>query len=165
MNITTQQQLILEQQQRLYDTIERTGEHLDNKAAVILQSGGLILALTGATVLPTVIAAHSSPLMLAGVAVGFLVFIAMIGCAIQAWRPQDHVLPGGGADWDSFFDDYINREGDEAFYTTLKNLLDATNSNRAANERKSWYVTLSSGLLALQVAAILLLSIWAAVAG
>jgi hypothetical protein len=157
VGITTQQQLILEQQRRLCDTIDQTGIHLDNKAATILQAGGLIVAITGATVLPSAI--NNQPQLLWGVAAGFLIFIAMIITAIAAWRPQGHLLVGNGADWDSFFDDYISRDVEDAYGTVLKNLLDATIANQAANHRKARYVNIAAWLFAGQVTAILILSV------
>lgn len=159
MTITNQQRLVLDQQQRLSDTIDRSGEQLDNKAAVLLQAGGLLIALTGATVLPDAIAASVSPWTLAGVALGFLLFIAMIACAMLAWRPQNHMLVGAGADWDSFFDDYISKDVDDAYNQVLQNLLIATDYNRAANARKARLVELAGWLFALQVAGILVLAV------
>lgn len=158
MQLTTQQELVLEQTQRLYDGVDRTGEHLDNKAATILQAGSLIIALTGATTLPAVIAANASLWTLAAVAGSFLLFIAMVACAIFAWRPDTHEQ-AGRADWDSFFDEYISRERDEAYNQVLSNLMGAIQVNQAGNKRKARYVTAAAWLLALQVAGILVLAV------
>lgn len=158
MQLTTQQMLVLEQTQRLYDGVDRTGEHLDNKAATVLQAGSLIIALTGATTLPAVIAANSSPWTLAALAGSFLLFITMVACAIFAWRPNTHEQPGR-ADWDSFFDEYISRERDEAYNQVLSNLMGAIQVNQAGNKRKARYVTAAAWLLALQVAGILVLAV------
>ena len=89
MAYTIQKQLVLEQAQRLNDTVDRTGEHLDGKAAALLQAGSLIIALTGATSLPALVANQPPPFVLAGAAAGFLAFIAMTVCAVLAWRQRE----------------------------------------------------------------------------
>jgi hypothetical protein len=158
MPLTTQQRLILEQTQRLYDTTDRTGEHLDGKAGTILQAGSLIIALTGATVLPSIVAAGTSPGSLAGVALGFVAFIGMTLCALAAWQPGTHHL-AGSADWDRLYDLYISVECDDAYNQVLVNLSDAIDANQAMNERKARFVTVGTWLLAVQVAGILLLAL------
>ncbi len=156
--MTEQQRLVLEQQQRLFDGIDRTGEHLDSKAMAVLQSGGLIVALTGATALPAFVAASTSPWTLLGIAVGFLLFIGMVYCTLKAWSPTSHENPSS-VDWDKAFDDYISKEVDEAYNQVLSNIMSATEHNKAVNERKAKYVVAAGWLLAGQVAAILILSV------
>lgn len=158
MGLTTQQQLVLEQTQRLYDTLDRTGEHLDGKAAAILQAGSLIIALTGATVLPSLVASTKSPWLVAGLAIGFAAFIGMTICAIVAWRPADHQLVGSES-WDNFFDLYISKEVDDAYNQVLGNLSDAIAANKDANEVKVRYVTVGAWLLVVQVVGILAMAL------
>lgn len=158
MSLTTQQQLVIEQAQRLYDTVDHTGEHLDGKASTVLQAGSLIIALTGATTLPSLVAGTSAPWVLPGVAVGFLAFIGMTVCAILAWRPDDHKLVGQ-PDWDGFYDNYISKEKDEAVSQVLSNLAAAIKHNMAANERKATYVTAATWLLVAQVVGILVIAL------
>jgi hypothetical protein len=158
MAYTIQKQLVLEQTQRLYDTVDRTGEHLDGKAATVLQAGSLIIALTSATTLPSLVGAQPSPWMLGGLVCGFLAFIGMTICAILAWRPGDHKL-SGSPDWDNFFDLYISQEMDDAYNQVLSNLGIAVAANMATNARKARYVTLATWLLVLQVVGILVLAV------
>ena len=158
MTLTPQQELALEQTRRLYDGVDRTGEHLDNKAIAILQAGGLIIALAGATVLPGVIAANPTPWTLIAVAGSFVIFIAMVACVIFAWRPGPHEQPGK-ADWDALFKNYINQELTDAYNQVLVNLVGTIQVNHKANERKARYVTAAAWLLALQVAGILVLAV------
>lgn len=158
MALTTQQNLILEQTQRLYDTIDRTGEHLDGKAATILQAGSLIIALTSATTLPALVTSQATPWIIAGAAIGFFAFIGMTVCAILAWRPQAHKLVGATT-WDDFFDLYISKQADEAYNQVLVNLSHAITANMAANQSKARYVTWSAWLLALQVTGILAIAL------
>lgn len=161
MNLTTQQQLALEQTRNLYNEVNRTGEHLDGKANAIIQAGGLIVAVTGATALPSLATAAAPLPVLAGLAVAFVIFIAMIWCAVTAWRPVNHEL-AGSANWNNVFDLYISREADDAYNQVLQNLIESATTNRAANERKARYVTAAAWLLALQVAGILALAVAAA---
>jgi hypothetical protein len=161
MGLTTQQNLVLEQTQRLYDNIDRTGEHLDGKAAAILQAGSLIIALVGATTLPSLVTNSTMPWVLAGAATGFVAFIGMTICAVLAWRPSEHKYVGS-LSWDNFFDLYISKELDDAYNQVLINLSDAIKANIAANERKARYVTLGTWLLVLQVAGILVIALGSA---
>lgn len=156
--ITHQQRLVLDSQQRRAETIDRTGEHLDNKAMSILQAGGLIVAIAGATTLPAFVASITSPWMLSGVAVGFVLFIAMVYCALKAWSPTSHEI-AGPSDWDAAFDDYISKEVDDAYNQVLSDIMAVADHNKATNERKAKYVQAAGWLLAGQVAAILILSV------
>lgn len=158
MSLTSQQNLVLEQTQRLYDNVDRTGEHLDSKASAVLQAGSLIIALTSATALPSVISGSQSPYGVAGLAVGFLAFIGMTACAMLAWRPQDHKLVGAYT-WDDFFDLYISKELDDAYNQVLFNLSDAITINMAVNAIKAKYVTWATWLLVLQVVGILVIAL------
>lgn len=158
MSLTTQQQLVIEQAQRLYDTVDHTGEHLDGKASTVLQAGSLIIALTSATTLPSLVAGTSAPWVLPGLAIGFLAFIGMTICAILAWHPSDHKLVGE-PNWDSFYDNYISKEKDEAVSQILSNLAASTAHNMAANARKARYVTWAVWLLVAQVAGILVIAL------
>lgn len=161
MGLTTQQNLVLGQTQRLSDSVDRTGEHLDGKAAAVLQAGSLIIALTGATTLPTLVGSSPAPWLLVGLAAGFGAFIGMTICAVLAWRPNGHKL-AGSADWDTYFDLYISKEADDAYNQVLHNLSRAITANQSANERKARYVTWSAWLLALQVAGILVIALGSA---
>lgn len=158
MSLTTQQQLVLEQNRRLYDTVDRTGEHLDGKASAILQAGSLIIALTGATTLPSLVGAAPAPPVLAGLAVGCLAFIGMTVCAILAWHPSDHKLVGS-PDWDKYFDLYISKELDDAYNQILADFSHATSLNMVANARKARYVMWATWLLVLQVVGILVIAL------
>jgi hypothetical protein len=158
MPLTTQQNLVLEQSRRLYDGVDRTGEHLDGKASAVLQAGSLIIALTSATTLPSLVSSQPSPPVLAGLAVGFLAFIGMTVCAILAWRPQEHKQVGATT-WDDLFDMYISKEMDDAYNQVLYDLSCAITANMAANERKARYVALATWLLVLQVVGILVLAL------
>ena len=153
MSITAQQQLVIEQQQRYYDAVDRTGEHLDGKASALpasRQPGDH----------------HRRPRHLLGpqsahaLGVGALIavallFMAMIACIVMAWRPADHLLPGS-TDWDTMFDRYISCPVDDAYNLALANLLDATAYNLARNRQKAELVTLAGWLLIAQVGVLLL---------
>ncbi len=160
--LTTQQQMVIEQQYRRYDVVERTGEHLDSKAATVLQAGAIIIALTSVVSLPAVVRSPAPPLLaLIGIMVAFGLFFGMIICAILAWRPSGH-KQNGAATWDEAFDAYINENPERCFDQVLSDLLGSTAANMTRNERKARYVTASAWLLALQVAGILALAVAAA---
>lgn len=163
MSLTTQQQLVIEQAQRLYDTVDHTGEHLDSKASTVLQAGSLIIALTSATTLPSIVASQATLWVIIGMAIGSLAFIGMTVCAILAWRPLDHKLVGE-PDWDSFYDKYISKEKDDAVAQVLSNLATSTTHNMAANERKARFVTWGTWLLVVQVVGILVIALASALA-
>ncbi len=157
--LTTQQQMVLEQQYRRYDVVESTGEHLDSKAATVLQAGAFVIALTGVVALPDVVRSPQPPVpVLIGIAVAFGLFLGMILCAIWAWRPAGH-KQAGAVTWEEAFDAYINEDSDGCFRQVLSDLLGATAANMTRNERKARYVTAAVWLLALQVASILALAV------
>lgn len=158
MELSTQQQLLLDQTLRLCDSVDRTGEHLDGKAGTILQAGSLIIALTGATTLPSLVAGSQSPYVLAALSVGFLAFIGMTACAVWAWRPSDHKLVGAET-WEDSFTMYINQEPEKAYQQVLFDLLESVGPNMATNARKARYVTLATWLLVLQVVGILVIAL------
>lgn len=154
MALTAQQQLVIEQQQRYYDAVDRTGEHLDGKAAALLQVGSLVITIAGLATLLGPQPARS-PWALGALAAVALLFMGMIACIVMAWRPADHKLPGS-TDWDTMFDRYISCPVDDAYNLALVNLLDATAYNLARNRHKAGLVTLAGWLLVAQVGAILL---------
>lgn len=134
------------------------GEHLDGKAGTILQAGSLIIALTGATTLPSLVSSQLSGWMLAGTSIGFLAFIGMTVCAILAWRPTNYQM-AGSASWDNYFDLYISKEVDDAYNQVLYSLTQVITANMAANTRKARYVTLGTWLLVVQVVGILAIAV------
>lgn len=148
--LTTQQYLTLDMLWKKYEARERTREHLDNKAATILQAGGLVVALTGAVSIPTITGPNPSPWILAGLAFLFALFLGMILCALWAWRPSGHTL-AGPADWESLYNDYINESADNCYAQVLSNLLDTTADNGVYNERKARYIAWAGWLFAVQV--------------
>ena len=154
MSITAQQQLVIEQQQRYYDAVDRTGEHLDGKASDLLQSGSLVITIAG---LATLLGPQSArtPWGVGALIAVALLFMAMIACIVMAWRPADHLLPGS-TDWDTMFDRYISCPVDDAYNLALANLLDATAYNLARNRQKAELVTLAGWLLIAQVGVLLL---------
>ena len=77
MSITAQQQLVIEQQQRYYDAVDRTGEHLDGKAAALLQVGSLVITIAGLATLLGPQPARS-PWALGALAAVALLFMGMI---------------------------------------------------------------------------------------
>jgi hypothetical protein len=159
--LTEQQRLTLDMLWRKYDAKERTREHLDGKAATILQAGGLVVVLTGAVSISTFVTPSPTGWTLAGLAFAFALFLGMILCALLAWRPSDHSLVGP-TEWDELYNEYINETIDKCYAHVVSNLLGATERNGVLNDRKAHLVGLAGWLFAAQVTGILALAVAAA---
>lgn len=156
--LTPQQQLLLDQQWRMLDDRSQAGDHLDNKAAAILQAGSLIIALVGAVSIPPVLAQQSPPILLGGLAFALAVFAGMLVCALLAWQPRDYRVPGSTS-WNSMWNNYVNAGLQDAFAQILSNIQAATETHERRNALKARYVTWGTWLLVLQVAGILLIAL------
>lgn len=157
-SLTPQQQLLLDQQWRMLDARNQAGDHLDNKASIILQSGSLIIALVGVVALPSVIAQQAPTVQLVGLAFALLMFAGMIMCALLAWRPSDFSIPGA-TDWDAMYNDYVNETLANAYAQVLSNIMNTTDKHAQRNRVKAKYVTWGAWLLVLQVAGILVIAV------
>lgn len=155
--LSIQQQLVLEEQLRMLEAKDRTGEHLDGKAATVLQSGGLVIALTGAVSIPAFVS-QQTPWVLVGIAFAFAMFLGMLLCAILAWRPSPYAVPGAKT-WDELFSDYLYKSGTECYDQVLSNVFAAVRQNHAHNEHKALLVQWAGWLFAVQVAGILVLAV------
>ena len=134
--MTTQQELVLEQCKRNYDDLNRTGEHVDYKAFVVLLASVLLALVSSLSLVP----------------VAFMV-AAMLS-ALGALVPRDHTRVGDGK-WDEFFNLYINVEENDAINQVLSNFSDAITKNAAVNEDKARLVNLATLLLACQMLSVL----------
>ena len=130
--MTTQQGLVIDQCKRNYDDLNRTGEHLDYKAFVILISSVLLALVGGLSIVPAAF------------------MVATMLSALGAFMPREHKRVGDGV-WDNFFDMYISLEANDAINQVLSNLGDAITVNAASNEDKARLVNLSMMLLVCQV--------------
>lgn len=156
--LTTQQQLLLDQQLRMLEARNQAGDQLDNKASTVLQSGSLIIALVTAVSLPTFLNQQQQPLTFLALAFALAIFGAMVVCSFLAWRPQDYFIPGA-LTWESMWDNYINATEEEAYRRVLSNLLKATDVHTRRNERKARYVKWATWLLVAQVVGILVIAL------
>ena len=137
--MTTQQQLVLDQCKRNYDGLERTGEHLDYKAFVILLSSVLLASAGGLSLVPAAF------------------MVATMLSALGALMPRDHKRIGDG-EWDNFFNLYINVEADDAINQVLSNFAESITKNAASNEDKARLVNLAAMLLVCQVLSVFLVA-------
>lgn len=158
MQLSTQQQLVLEQMQRLYDNEERTGEHLDNKAMAILQTGSLIVALASVTVLSNISQISRSAWTVSASIFGFVLFGSMVLLSLSAMKPREHKTVGT-PDWIYMHANYINKEPNEAYTQLLANLVEATKANGKANKHKAKLVERATWSVVFLVAEILVLAI------
>ncbi|MBW7881186.1 MAG: hypothetical protein H3C34_00880 [Caldilineaceae bacterium] len=160
--MTVQQQLTLEACQRMLDTRIQTGEHLDNKAATILQAGSLIIALFGATSVPTMMYSQGSvglTWVYVPVTLVFGMFLAMVFVSLRAWNPSEHEIPGT-TDWNQIVNGYLSVSIVDCYDQILSDLLQSIESNKRRNEKKACYVTMSIVLLGLQVLVILVTAVF-----
>lgn len=130
--MTTQQQLVIEQCKRNYDDLNRTGEHLDYKAMLVIVASVLLLGASNGAFVPLCFG------------------VGAICAAIGALAPREHKRVGDG-DWDTFFNLYINVEVDDAINQVLSNLGIAITTNAASNEDKARILNLSMIVFMLQV--------------
>ena len=160
-DLTPQQQMILIEQQRRLDAKMQTGDLLDSKAMTILQSGGILIALTGAVSISNYASQHTSTITLVGILCAFVAFLGMVTCALRAWHPSSNPV-AGGTTWDELYDDYLVKDTSTCFMQVLSNLLTTSEMHTKRNNAKARYVSLGIWLLGLQVAAILLAAMLAA---
>lgn len=156
--LSSQQQMVLDEQRLLLSRTTDTGIHLDGKAATILQAGGLIIALVGATSLPAFVYAPVTIWQKVALAAAFLAFLGMVLAALRAWRPSEFASPGT-LDWNELFTDYIYQDIDTCYEVALNNLLETTRHTLQRNQAKAKWVNISVYLFGLQIAAVLALAL------
>jgi len=152
--LSIQQQLVLNQLVEMLREVNRSGEHLDGKATTLLQSGALVVALTGAL--------QFSPSIFAdtlwargGIALAFVSFAAMIVLAVQAWLPRTHHLPGT-TNWDALHQQYLYSSADDSYARMLSNYAGTVDALIAINAQKGNLVRRSAVLLVAQIGGLLL---------
>lgn len=159
--LTPQQRMILNRKDRDLEISLQTGDHLDSKAATIIQAGGFIIALTGAVSLSTLIAQQPGGVALAGLIVAFAAFAAMIGLSLRSWIPSNIPYPGT-RDWDDIQATYLSAKVDleQCYDQMLSDILGAIDASIERNSEKARDVTIAAWLLIIQVAGILVLSLF-----
>lgn len=155
--LTSQRELVLAQKYKMYDTTTQIGDHLDGKASVLLQAGGLIIAITGVVKIPAFV--HNPDIWAyLGIIVAFSAFAGMVICAVRAWAPAEF-NHAGRSNWDEIFNDYINVDLDTCFNQVLSDLVGAINTSKSRNQQKARYVTWSAWLFAIQIVGVLILAL------
>lgn len=128
----------------------QTGDHLDNKAATLLQASSIVTGLTGVIAVPAFVSAPSSGGEILALAVAFATFVGMIVCALLAWWPSNLSYPGGYK-WDTIFPNYIAKDLPDCKDQLLADTLEALRLALERNVWKSRMVRISGMLFALQV--------------
>lgn len=156
--LTTQQQLVLEQNLRMLERSSAVGDHLDSKAALVFQSGALITGLLGAVSIPTFAYNPASWWQLVAMTVAFLAFAGMLALALRAWWPSKFSHPGA-LDWDETFTAYIDVAEGNCYNQVLSDTKDVLSDMLNRNRDKAYFVNAAAFLLLIQVAAILILAL------
>lgn len=153
-----QVEVILERLDKNLESSWRTGDHLDGKAATLLQASSIVTGLTGLVAIPAFVSAPAACVLsdpstcgdVLALAAAFATFVGMIVCALIAWWPSSFSYPGG-ADWDTAFHNYVAKEMPDLKDQLLADTLEALRLSRERNRWKSRMVRISCGLFALQI--------------
>jgi amino acid transporter len=152
--------LLLQQQLRRLDTIDRANEHLDQKALSLLQISALIVSLVGVFNIPAFLET-SDPRVNYTTVVAFVAFIIMIILALFAWSPKNNPVPGPDRissdaediiEWNIMLNKYVNVDEKTSFGQGMVNYIDVTERLRAINTLKTRLVQWAASLLVVQVA-------------
>ena len=157
-SLTPQQQLVLEQRQKALDIHIQTGDHLDGKAATIMQAGGLLIALSGAVRIPAFIYNPPSLSPQIALTIAFGAYLAMLLLSLWAWMPSKSVSPGRN-DWDWLYNSYISEGIDRCFEQILSDLVCSIDGQLDRNRHKARNVIIATWLLAIQLIGILALAL------
>lgn len=157
--LSSQEQLVLEQRYKRLDFSLQTGDQLDNKASTLLQSSSIVIGLTGAVAIPTFATNATTPWQIGALIFAFFVFLLMILAALIAWWPSRVAYPGD-VGWDNLFNLYINQPLKVSYHQLLSDVEEAFRVSCDRNVRKGRLVRFSCFLFALQVAGILMLAIF-----
>lgn len=149
--------MVIQQRYAMLSTVNQTGEQLDNKAATLVQAGGLIIALVGVVKIPDFVGSPT-PWAIASIALAFLAFAGMVVCAQLAWTPSRSVLPGT-QDWDFLSTNYLNEDVPGCFDQILSDLFEAIRTHRQRNDHKAWLVSLAAWLFMAQIVGVLALAL------
>ena len=149
--LTKQQEMLLEQKYINLQSVSAAGDHLDGKAMGLLQTAGLIIALTAVVSVPSAFRATTMGIgPVIGISIAFLAFVAMISFATWAWWPRSYGTPGT-LDFDEISERIINQDVDQSFSNILGDCIDAIEWNQDINLRKARLVRWSAFLLIAQV--------------
>lgn len=157
--LSIQQTLLLQQQLRRLDAIDRANEHLDQKAATIFQASTLIVTLVGVFNIPAFLDS-SEPQLNYVTAIAFIAFLVMVGLSLVAWSPKKTPLPGPERfhsdaenidDWNRMLSRYIYVDEGISFDQAMVNYIDVTERLRATNTSKARFVRGSAAALIVQV--------------
>lgn len=154
-----QRQAILAHQYKAMEMTNSNGDHLDNKAATLLQSGAFIIALVGAVKIPSYVYAPNTAATI-GIIIAFAAFAGMILLALRAWFPSDVKLPGT-IDWAFLWNEYVYAAGEEFFNQMLSDVQDVITESIARNAIKARCVTYATWLFIVQIVGILILALTA----
>lgn len=158
--LSFQQSLLLQQQLRRLDTIDKANEHLDQKALSLLQVSTLIVTLVGVFNIPAFLDTPDYRANYATV-VAFVAFIVMIILSLISWLPKNHPAPGPKRtspdaedvhDWNVMQTRYIRVDEKTSFDQAMVNYIDVTERLKIINSTKTKLVQWSVAALIAQVA-------------
>lgn len=175
MALSTQQEMVMEQLQTLYQNLQDANDSLSTKASTLLSADGVlfsILALIGFERLLDYTFGATSPIELTDaltqhpaaavvLAIVIALFVGVVGCSYYVWGPTRQTWPGK-ADYQHAYEHYISVSLDEAYAQSLSNIVDAIKSTRNTNVQKGRVLTCAVWLFVAQVSIILLVSVAAA---
>lgn len=116
-----QKSLVLEQRYKALEMAERAIDSLDAKAVALLQSGGILVALSsffGGTTVVNEASRDFYWLVLLLAVFSAIAFVIMIVFLVVAWHPADAEVPGTN-NWDKIFDEYIHTTEEACFNQIL----------------------------------------------
>jgi hypothetical protein len=154
------QEMVLEQRYKSLDIIQQANRALEDKANVLLQAGGVVIALVAAFGLSDLAGLVKSanfhvPPILATIALSlsFASFLISILLFRQTINPKDYHVPGD-TNWSNTFDKYLSLSYDECFDQVLKDLFKAIDSALELNRSKAQQVSGMTWALLVQISAL-----------
>ena len=155
--LTRQQQIALDEHIRLLEHIIDSNDRLDDKAGLILQSGSLIIALTGAVTIPTFVSQPTTAWHYIALILAFLGFIGMLVFSILAWFPGESDSPGT-RDFNEMTEKYLSVELNECYSQVLANTLNVAEKSYQHNRYKGNMVKIAACLLIAQIVGVFALA-------
>lgn len=152
-----QQSLLLQQKSQALAMLNQANDNLDNKAANLLQSAALIIALSGVISIPGFIRSDDPTFWIkVGLAIAFLLFTGMIVLSVIAWSPEVNYIPGSlDENWNELYKQYLLVDPEASFNQVLRDYTVTIDRLKTVNMRKGRLVKWSVYLFAGQIAGLM----------
>lgn len=157
--LSPQHQMLLEQKYQTLAFIDNANDKLDEKAGVLIQAGGLIVALLSAFGLPDIFEGTVTTFGVVAFVITLVAFGAMVALAFVAWLPQKHPYPGT-LDWELMWDDIVYSDLEVSFVQVLEDCLKSMTDLQEIGHRKGKLLKWSALMLIIQIVSLMLAAVF-----